>query len=319
MKEKLSLFCNVPLNAVIEEPDVQHSIYEVPLQLKAQGVDNLICDLLNLPSVSDIDLSAWKKIVDATKNPIGEVTIGMVGKYIQHQDAYKSVNEALSHAALSLGYKLKIKSFEADKLSTDYAQLSQELSGLDGILVPGGFGERGWEGKILTAKYCRENGVPYFGICLGMQVMAVEFARHVLGLKDASSTEIDPATTNPIVSLLTEQKGVKDLGGTMRLGSYRCTLSEGSKAYQAYGKAFVDERHRHRYEFNNHYRADMEAAGFKISGTLPENNLCEISEISDHPWMVAVQFHPEFKSKPTAAHPLFKDFIQAAIRQGGHE
>jgi len=313
VKDKISLFCNVPRRAVIEEVDVEHSIYEVPIKLHEEGIDGLICELLNLPDTS-IDLSEWKQIVDSILNPKGIVTVGLVGKYVQHQDAYKSVNEALFHGAIASGYKLQIKRFEADKLPLDQDELAKALEGCDGILVPGGFGERGWLGKIHTAKYCREEKVPYFGICLGMQVMAVEFARHVLNLKEANSTEIDPETKDPIISLLTEQSGVQDLGGTMRLGAFTCQLTAQSRAHQAYKQLQISERHRHRYEFNNRYKENMVNAGFIICGVLQDEDLCEIAEIKDHPWMVGVQFHPEFKSKPTIPHPLFREFIEAMIK-----
>lgn len=313
VKDKISLFCNVVRRAVIEEVDVEHSIYEVPIKLHQEGIDGLICELLNLPN-HPIDLSEWEKIIHTVRNPKGSLTVGLVGKYVQHQDAYKSVIESLVHGSLAAGYKLQIKRYEADKLPSDPKELAQVLEGCDGYLVPGGFGERGWEGKIHTAKYCREEKIPYFGICLGMQVMAVEFALHALGLEDANSTEIDADTKNPIISLLSEQRGVQDLGGTMRLGSYICDLKPQSKAHQAYKQTQISERHRHRYEFNNAYKEMMERAGFIISGTLKEELLCEIAEIKDHPWMIGVQFHPEFKSKPTEPHPLFREFVQAMIK-----
>lgn len=313
VKDKISLFCNVSRRAVFDEPDVKHSIYEVPLELYKEGIDSLICELLRLPN-PPIDLKDWEKIVETVKHPKGTVTVGIVGKYVQHQDAYKSVFESLIHGALAAGYKLNIKRFEADKLPTDPKELLHLLEGCDGYLVPGGFGERGWEGKIQTAKYCRENKIPYFGICLGMQVMAVEFARHALGLKDANSTEFEPETKNPVIAMLSEQRGIQDLGGTMRLGAYICDLKENSIAHQAYNKENqISERHRHRYEFNNAYKESMEKKGFMISGVLKNENLCEIAEIQGHPWMVGVQFHPEFKSKPTDPHPLFRDFVKAMI------
>lgn len=313
VKDKISLFCNVNRRAVFDEIDVKHSIYEVPTQLHREGIDSMICELLQLPN-PPIDLAEWEKIVETICNPKGTVTVGIVGKYVQHQDAYKSVFESLMHGALAAGYKLHIKRFEADKLPSDPGKLREALQGCDGYLVPGGFGERGWEGKIQTAKYCREEKIPYFGICLGMQVMAVEFARHALGLKDANSTEFDQETKNPVISLLSEQKGVQDLGGTMRLGAYVCDLKPQSLAQKAYEKNRISERHRHRYEFNNQYKEKMEEKGFQISGVLKNENLCEIAEIGNHPWMVGVQFHPEFKSKPTEPHPLFRDFIQAMIK-----
>lgn len=313
VKDKISLFCNVPRKAVIEEVDVEHSIYEVPIKLHEEGIDGLICEMLNLPNL-DIDLSEWAKIIHTIRHPKGTVTVGLVGKYVQHQDAYKSVIESLFHGALAAGYKLQIKRFEADKLPLDSNELAKALEGCDGYLVPGGFGERGWYGKIHTAKYCREQKIPYFGICLGMQVMAVEFARHAVHLDDANSTEVDADTKNPVISLLSEQRGVQDLGGTMRLGAYICEIKPQTKAYQAYKQLQISERHRHRYEFNNAFKEKMEKAGFIISGTLKSEALCEIAEIKDHPWMVGVQFHPEFKSKPTEPHPLFREFIQAMIK-----
>lgn len=313
VKNKLSLFCNVNQRAVIEEVDVKHSIYEVPIYLHNEGIDELICELLDLPN-PPIALDDWEGIVQKIRNPLGTITVGLVGKYVQHQDAYKSVFESLSHGALAAGYALKIKRFDSDKLPTDSNELQDLFKGCDGFLVPGGFGERGWEGKIQTARYCREFKVPYFGICLGMQVMAVEFARHVLGLLDANSTEIDPNTAHPIISLLNGQTLNQGVGGTMRLGAYVCDLKENSKARSAYGSSQISERHRHRYEFNNDYKEKMEEKGFIISGVLSNHNLCEITELNNHPWMIGVQFHPEFQSKPTSPHPLFQDFIQAVIR-----
>jgi CTP synthase len=318
VKDKISLFCNVPLNTVIEEVDVAHSIYEVPICLREQNTDDMICELLKLPH-KKVDLKDWEKIVDTIKNPKGTITVGVVGKYVTHQDAYKSVFEALQHGAIASGYKLEIKKFEADKIVED-GSVDKAISGCDGYLVPGGFGERGWLGKILSAKYCRENKIPYFGICLGMQIMAVEFARHAAKIEDANSTEMDPDTKNPVISLLSEQKEVKDMGGTMRLGAYECKLTPGSKALEAYAKPVISERHRHRFEFNNKFKEQMENAGFLISGVLDGGGLCEIAEIKDHPWMLGVQFHPEFKSKPTEAHPLFREFVKAMInhQRGKH-
>ncbi|MBA3958047.1 MAG: CTP synthase [Parachlamydiaceae bacterium] len=313
VKAKISLFCNVPRQAVIEEVDVERSIYEVPLKLHEQGLDDMICEKLNLPN-KKADLDAWEKMIHSICNPKGTITIGIVGKYVQHQDAYKSVREALHHAANSEGYKVDIKWFEADKV-LDKGKVEETIKGCDGYLVPGGFGERGWMGKIMTAKFCRENKIPYFGICLGMQVLAVEFARHVLGLSDANTTEIDADTKNPVISLLSEQRQVQDMGGTMRLGAYQCQLKPNTKAKAAYGKESISERHRHRWEFNNIYQQAMEEKGFVVSGTLEHGSLCEIAELKDHPWMLGVQFHPEFKSKPTAPHPLFHAFVKAVIHE----
>lgn len=313
VKNKISLFCNVPRNAVFEEVDVEFSIYEVPVKLHEQGLDSMICEMLQLPN-SKIDLKQWHKILETIKKPKGTITLGLVGKYVQHQDAYKSVIEALHHGAIAEGYKLSIKRFEADKILDKGESIDKVLAGCDGYLIPGGFGERGWNGKIQAAKYCRENKVPYFGICLGMQVMAVEFARHKAGLTDANSTEIDPDTKHPVISLLSEQRDVKELGGTMRLGAYQCSLKQGTKARHAYGQDSISERHRHRYEFNNAYLEQMEKNGFVIAGTLEGGSLCEIAEIKDHPWMLGCQFHPEFKSKPTEPHPLFHAFTKAMIK-----
>ncbi|MCP5470351.1 MAG: CTP synthase [Chlamydiales bacterium] len=304
IKAKISLFCNVPKQAVFDEEDVKHSIYEVPIKLHAQGVDNVLIKKLDLPD-APVDLSDWEEIVERIKNPKGTVKVGIVGKYLQHQDAYKSVFEALNHAAIHFGYQLDLELIESDK--------EDSFKECDGYLVPGGFGKRGWEGMIDAARYCREQKVPYFGICLGMHVMVVEFARHALGLEGADSTEMTPEAEKPIISLLTEQKKVKNLGGTMRLGAYTCELKEGSKAYQAYGAAKISERHRHRYEFNNEYKEWAEEKGLLFNGTLEGGELCEIAEVKDHPWMVGVQFHPEFKSRPTEPHPLFRDFIAATI------
>ena len=313
VKDKISLFCNVPVKAVIDEPDVEFSIYEVPLKLHEQGTDDMICELLKLPH-KKADLKAWEKIVETIRNPKGKITVGVVGKYVQHQDAYKSVYEALHHAAIANGYKMEIKTFEADKILKD-GRVDQTIAGCDGYLVPGGFGERGWMGKILAAKYARENKIPYFGICLGMQVMAVEFARHKAGFPEANSTEIDPDTKDPVISLLSEQRHITDMGGTMRLGKYECNLKHNTKAHKAYGKDVINERHRHRFEFNNKYQQAMEQAGFEIAGVLENGALCEICEVKDHPWMVGVQFHPEFKSKPTEPHPLFNHFVKAIIHE----
>lgn len=312
IKDKISLFCSVPKEAVIDEADVEFSIYEVPLSLHQQGLDSKVCAMLSLPP-SRIDLSKWEEMLHKMRHPKQKVVIGIVGKYLQHKDAYKSVFEALQHGAIANQVELEIRSFESDKvLQGDH--LIEEMRGCDGYLVPGGFGERGWIGKIMTAKHCRENKIPYFGLCLGMQVLCVEFARHVLELKDANSTEIDPSTPHPIISLLSEQKGVKELGGTMRLGAFSCALKAGSNAEKAYKQPVVSERHRHRWEFNNLFKEECEQKGLLFSGTLENGSLCEIVEVKDHPWMVGVQYHPEFKSKPTEPHPLFRDFIAAVVQ-----
>ncbi|MFA6118943.1 MAG: CTP synthase [Parachlamydiales bacterium] len=310
IKDKISLFCNVSINNVIEEIDIKSTIYEVPIYLYNQKLDQKICKMLNL-KCGKINLSHWEKMVDSVINPTKKVTIAIVGKYLDHQDSYKSIFEALTHAGAFLNTRVEIKKFESDKIEDC---VEQSIKGCDGYLVPGGFGTRGFLGKILTAKYAREKRKPYFGICLGMQIMAVEFARDVLGLKDANSTEMDLETKNPVISLLEEQKLIKKLGGTMRLGAYECSVLKKSKANLAYEKTLVTERHRHRYEFNNKYKEVFEKNGIVFSGILKDNSLCEIMEIKNHPWMVGVQFHPEFKSKPLSPHPLFVAFIKAALK-----
>ncbi|MBS3904433.1 MAG: CTP synthase [Simkania sp.] len=313
IKDKISLFCSVPKESVIDEPDVQFSIYEVPVNLHGQNADEKICTMLGL-STAKPDLTAWNEMLNKMRKPLGKVVIGIVGKYLEHQDSYKSVFEALHHGALANHVELEIRRFESDKV-LDGSDVGESLSGCDGYLIPGGFGERGWMGKIMTAKHCREKKIPYLGLCLGMQVMCVEFGRHALGLVDANSTEMDPATPHPVISLLSEQKGIATLGGTMRLGSYTCQIRPGTKARVAYNKELIAERHRHRWEFNTSYKDRYEKQGLIFSGVLHNGQLCEIAEIVDHPWMVGVQYHPEFQSKPSAPHPLFRDFIKAAIEQ----
>jgi len=312
LKEKISLFCNVKKEAVIDEEDVKKSIYEVPIMLHEGKIDTMICRLLNL-RCKKANLKKWKDLNRRIANPKGEITIGIVGKYLDHQDAYKSIFEALNHAAIDANQTLRIKKYESDKIVKNKS-LSSQLKGCDGYLVPGGFGERGWYGKLLAAEYCRTKKIPYFGICLGLQVMIVEYARNVLGLKDANSLEIDAETSHPVISLMEEQKKIQNLGGTMRLGAYPCDLKEGSKAHKAYKKKHISERHRHRFEFNNEYKEQFEEEGVIFTGLFHKGNLCEIAEIKSHPWMLGVQFHPEFKSKPTKPHPLFKSFISAILK-----
>ncbi len=307
IKEKLSLFCNVPAESVFDEPDVLETIYEVPLGLRKQGLDQMICKMLDIKQGTP-DLIEWGKMIHTVTHPKGKVTVGVVGKYLDHQDAYKSVFEALHHGAAANGVEIEIRKFESDKILKN-GSIEEMLQECDGYLVPGGFGERGWEGMVQTARYCRENKIPYFGICLGMQVMIVEFARHVLELEEANSTEMNRNTPDPLISLLTEQKNVETLGGTMRLGAYPCALQKDSLAEKAYGSSLIWERHRHRYEFNNEYKQALENKGMLFSGVHQKGVLCEISEVKNHPWMLGVQFHPEFKSKPLKPHPLFRDFI----------
>jgi CTP synthase len=312
-KAKIALFCNVADDCVIEARDVD-DIYEIPLRFMASGLDKKILERLGLKAAKKLDSKKWEKVVETRKNAKETVRIGFVGKYITLQDAYKSIDEALKHAALFSGVRLELVKIESDDLEKKSAkELDGIFSGISGILIPGGFGTRGIEGKIMAAKYAREKKVPYFGICLGMQIAVMEFARNILGYKDATSTEFAPSAKYPVISLLTEQKNIKWLGGTMRLGEYKCNLKPGTAAFKAYGKSAIGERHRHRYEFNGDYRAEFQKKGLVISGTHPKGDLVEIVEIKGHPWFVGCQFHPEFKSKPDDVHPLFRDFIKAAV------
>jgi CTP synthase len=295
---------------VIEERDKEYSIYEVPLSLVSNGLDEIIVKRLNLKA-GPLDISDWRDLVDRLRRPDHEVTIAVVGKYMKHRDAYKSVYEALDHAGIANRARVIVKRIEAEEVGQVGAE--QALAGIDGLLVPGGFGMRGVEGKIEAVRFARSRGIPFFGICLGMQCATVEFARRELGLHDANSTEFDKATQNPVIALMDEQLAIRQRGGTMRLGAYPCVLSPDSLAHQAYGTDVIEERHRHRYEFNNVYRQAFEDNGFVATGLSPDGNLVEIIELPEHPWFLAVQFHPEFKSKPTAAHPLFRDFVTAAL------
>jgi CTP synthase len=308
--EKIALFCNVEPRAVIEERDKEFSIYEVPVSLMQNKLDELIVEKLGLKA-RPLDISDWLELLARIKEPSHEVTIAVVGKYIKHHDAYKSVYEALDHAGIALCTRVLVRKIEAEQVEREGAE--RALSGMDGILVPGGFGDRGIAGKIEAIRFARERQVPFFGICLGLQCAVIEFARHVAGLSEANSTEMDATCADPVVCLMNEQYAVTDKGGTMRLGAYPCVLVEGSRAHQAYGQLRISERHRHRYEFNNHYRARLESCGLRVTGTSPGGELVEIIELADHPWFVAVQFHPEFRSKPTQAHPLFRAFVQAAL------
>jgi CTP synthase len=308
--EKISLFSNVEKRAVIEERDKEFSIYEVPLSLVHNKLDELIVEKLGLRA-RPLEIGDWRQLLQRILHPGHEVTVAVVGKYIKHHDAYKSVYEALDHAGIGLDSRVLVRKVEAEEIEREGAE--RVLSGMDGILVPGGFGERGIAGKIETVRFARERGVPFFGICLGLQCAAIEFARNVIGLPEANSTEIDRNCPDPVVCLLDEQYEVTHLGGTMRLGSYPCVLKEGSRAHQAYGSLEVQERHRHRYEINNQYRAQFAAHGLVVSGTSPDGKLVEVIELQGHPWFVAVQCHPEFKSKPTRPHPLFRGFIQGSL------
>jgi len=310
MRQKLSLFCNVPSKAVIEEMDVETSIYELPLALKAENIDDLVIDHLQLDA-PDSDMKEWHDVVHRLKAPSFKVEIGVVGKYIELQDAYKSVYESIIHAGISNDASVRIVRLDAEDIEKDPAK---HLSTLDGILIPGGFGDRGTEGKIAAAKFARENNIPYFGLCLGMQIAVIEFARHVANLDNANSTEFDTNTEHPVIDIMEDQKDLTTKGGNMRLGACPCELLEDSFSYHAYGEKNIEERHRHRYEFNNAYRDRLKEAGLRIGGINPERDLVEIVEMPDHPWYVGVQFHPEFKSKPNAAHPLFSNFIAAALK-----
>jgi len=309
MKDKIGLFCDIKPEEVIECIDAD-SLYEIPLNLQAQHLDQIVVDHFQL-TTKDADMTDWKALVDEVKSLSKKVRIGLVGKYVELQDAYISVVEAMKHAGYKFDADVEVKWVNAEEVND--ANVAEFLSDVDGILVPGGFGDRGVEGKISATKFARENNVPFLGICLGMQLATVEFARTILELQDAHSSELDPNTTHPIIDLLPEQKDVEDLGGTLRLGLYPCKLTPGSKAHQAYGEELVYERHRHRYEFNNEYREQFEAAGFVFSGTSPDGRLIEIIELPEHPFFVASQFHPEFVSRPRRPQPLFREFIKASV------
>jgi len=318
-KDKIALFCNVDRDSVIDAPDVD-TIYAVPLSLREGGLGSVVLKHFRMDD-PEPDLSVWKDICCKIRDPEQAVRIAMVGKYVELTDAYKSVNEALIHGGMAHGVRVEIEYVDAESLEKNGADC---LSEVDGILVPGGFGQRGTEGKIMAIRYARENKVPYLGICLGMQLAVVEFARNVAGLTDAISSEFNERADHPVIALMTEweQEGMRvqrnsesDLGGTMRLGGYPCRVIEGTKTFAAYGQSAIRERHRHRYEFNNTYREQLEEAGLTVAGTLPDNSLVEIVEVKDHPWFVACQFHPEFLSRPYNPHPLFSAFVGASKEQ----
>lgn len=309
LREKIALFCDVAPEAVIQAHNAS-SIYEVPLLLEKEGLDQIVVDTLGLDYPKP-DLSEWREIVDRIKKPKEEVTIGLVGKYVSLQDAYMSVAESLRHAGIYHEAKVNIKWIQAEDIND--SNVADLLKDVNGILVPGGFGDRGVEGKITTIRHAREQQVPFLGICLGMQCAVIEFARNILGLKGAHSSEFAPDTSYPVIDLLPEQREVNDKGGTMRLGLYPCKLLDGSISQKIYQDEIIYERHRHRYEFNNEYRKAITEAGMQIGGTLPDESLVEIVELPDHPWFVASQFHPEFKSRPNRPHPLFRDFVGAAL------
>ena len=310
IREKLSLFCSVSKEAVIEELDVAHSIYELPHMLKKEGLDDLVTRFLGLDAPAP-KLDEWEEVVHRLLNPKHKVRIGMVGKYMDLQDSYLSVNESLVHGGIRNDCEVEVLHIDAEDIERDGAEA--HLASLDGILVPGGFGDRGTEGKIMASKYARENSIPYFGLCLGMQILVIDYARNVLGLENANSEEFDPDTPDPVIHIMDEQKSISDKGATMRLGACPCALKKGTASSTAYAKEEVSERHRHRFEFNNAYRKDLEKAGLVVAGVNPDRDLVEIVEVVDHPWFVGVQFHPEFQSKPNKAHPLFAAYIEATL------
>ena len=309
LRAKISLFCDIPKQNVIESRDVSN-LYQLPLNLKAQKIDDIVLKHFNL-TAKEADMEEWISLVERVDNLKDEVRIALVGKYVELHDAYISVVESLKHAGYKHNSKVKIDWIQSEDITEE--NVHEYLKEADGILVPGGFGDRGVEGKITAIKYARENKVPFFGICLGMQLAAVEFARNVCGLTGAHSSELDPNTPYPIINLLPDQENVVEMGGTLRLGSYPCTLVEGSQAHKEYGEINITERHRHRYEFNNFYRERLTNKGLVLSGVSPDGRLVEIVELPEHPWFVAGQFHPEFKSRPEKAHPLFAGFIKASL------
>ena len=313
VRRKLSVFCNVPLEAVIEGRDIDDTIYRAPLLLQQEKLDEVVCQRLGIQT-PPADMSDWQRFVKRMVNPKKRVRIAIVGKYLEHKDAYKSIYESIYHAAASLDCKADIVEVDAEFLEKE--NLPERLHDVAGVLVPGGFGERGTEGKILAAQFARESKTPYLGLCLGMQIATIEYARNVVKLEGANSTEFDPKSPHPVIDLLPEQKKVSRKGATMRLGTWPTVIREGTKAAKTYGRVEIRERHRHRYEFNQEYRERMEAEGFIIAGTSPDGKLVELIELRDHPWFLACQYHPEFQRKPNAPHPLFKGFMAACLAHG---
>ena len=314
LKDKIALFCNVPGSHVLQNLNA-NSIYEVPLMMEDEHLAQAVCDCLHLPC-PEPDLTEWKDMVDRLQHPDKKVEIALVGKYTQLHDAYLSVVEALHHGGIENRTEVSIRWVDSEELEREGCE--KLLSGIDGMIIPGGFGNRGTEGMILAAQYARENRIPYLGICLGMQMAMIEFARHVIGYTDANSSELAPDTAHPVIDLMPEQKNVTDLGGTMRLGAYPCILKKDSKAYQLYGREQIFERHRHRYEVNNEYRDIYEAKGMELSGVSPDGHIVEMIELKDHPYYVATQAHPEFKSRPNHAHPLFAGLVKAAAEHASN-
>ena len=310
LKRKVALFCNVDANAVMESIDVP-TIYEVPLKMHEQHLDEVVLDKLNLPADKEPDMAAWSAFVEKVKHPSKKIEIALVGKYTELPDAYKSICESFIHAGAVNDCKVKLRYVNSEKITRE--NVAAQLGKMSGILVAPGFGNRGIEGKIEAVRFARENNVPFLGICLGMQCAVIEFARHALGLADANSSEMEQTTSHPVIDLMEEQKGVTAKGGTMRLGAYPCTLKKGSKVAAAYGKLNISERHRHRYEFNNDYLEQFEAAGMKAVGVNPDTNLVEVVEIENHPWFVGTQYHPEYKSTVLSPSPLFVAFVKAAL------
>lgn len=311
LRRKIAKFCNVSMNAVIESRDAE-SIYDVPLLMQSEELDKVVLEKLGLPTKSTPDLSNWASFLKRLKNPVNEVTIGLIGKYVELKDSYKSISESIIHAGVANETRVNVKWIHSEKLTK--SNISKELSGLDGVLVAPGFGSRGISGKIEAVQFARENNIPFFGICLGMQCAVIEFARNVLGLEEAHTTEINETTKHPVISMMEEQKTIADLGGTMRLGAYKCQLKPKTKASNAYNTDIISERHRHRFEFNNFYLKDFEDAGMIATGKNPETGLVEIVEIPGHPWFVGTQFHPEYKSTVDNPHPIFVAFIQATLQ-----
>ena len=314
IKRKIALFCNVDAACIIENRDCD-LLYGIPLMMEDEGLAKVAIQKLGLQCAAEPDLTDWKEMVHALRHPKQEVKIALVGKYVELHDSYISVNEALKHGGIATRSKVDIHWIDSETLEAPDCDLNAVLGDMDGILVPGGFGSRGIEGKIKAVHYARTNGVPYLGICLGMQVAIIEFARNVLGFADANSAEIDPATTHPVIDILPEQKDVQEMGGTMRLGQYPCVLNPESKSFALYQSSMIYERHRHRYEVNNDYRDDLAENGMLLAGTSPDNHIVEMVELPDHPWFVAAQFHPEFKSRPNKPHPLFRGFVTAAAER----
>lgn len=313
MREKIALFCDIDVSAVIQNKNAA-SIYQVPLMMQEEGLDDIVLKKLGLDAGA-ADMTEWRGMVDKILHPSRSVAVAIVGKYVALHDAYLSVSESLHHAGIANDASISIKWIDSEELETPGVDLAQYLGDVDGILVPGGFGDRGVEGKINAIRYARENKVPFFGLCLGMQCAVIEYARNVCGLQGAHSREMDEHTPHPVIDLMPDQLDIEDMGGTMRLGVYPCKVMEDTLTYQAYQAEIVYERHRHRLEFNNAYRDQLTAAGLVIGGVLPNGRLVEIIEIKDHPWFVGTQFHPEFKSRPTHSHPLFRDFVKATLRK----